>query len=205
MKKVLSVILIVILSISCKKVENKIPNFEKIDKNTEIVLSQKTVSSMKQTYSLLSIKEKEILWLEKLNAVLKNDRQQLTRNQADLIIELKQLLVTNGMELLVKNPILGEDFLDKNIKNFERNFTKKQIYILIEFPYYVKNFSIFNSDSYLAHMDEELGDDGTGSNKCDCRYDLGCPGSSYCNWNDNCIGIWECGVFGGSRCRGNCK
>ncbi|MEN9549763.1 MAG: hypothetical protein RIR12_2354 [Bacteroidota bacterium] len=99
------------------------------------------------------------------------------------------------MKTLFERPEIGEELLANNLTNWEKHFSKPQLYILIENPYYTENFSIFNNLNLLP---------SGGTTNCTCRYNISCGLLGYCDGDAKCTEIHSCGMFGGSACTGLC-
>lgn len=203
MKKALFFISLSAAILSCSK------NNKELSDLTQEVVAQKSIASMKQSYGFLSAAEKSSLWQTKLNAVLDNDNQKLTNRQREIVAEIKGMLEKYSMEDLIANSQIGENFLNQHLSEYAQHFTTKQLYLLIENPYYVKNFSIFNADAYLAVLksgDEyQLGVAAPSVSDCSCYYNISCGLiGGYCDWKAGCIQVAECGLFGTSNCKGKC-
>jgi DNA topoisomerase VI subunit B len=79
--------------VSCSK--NTVSNqsdIENFSAATKQVLSSKTLLELKQSYSLLSNDEKQILWQTKLDAVLRNNGSKLSVEQKNIINSLKNFV-----------------------------------------------------------------------------------------------------------------
>lgn len=203
------IVFTIITFLSCSKEQNSYVS-ENTDKNLFIsnnintMLQAKTIGEIKQEQQLLSPEEREKLWITKLTYILEHDT--LTDDQKNIVTQIRSFLDSVGMNSLIKNDSIGSQYLENNLKYYSAHFTNKQLYILIEIPYYCENFSIFNSDKYIEEL--ELGKYAPGTKNCSCRYDLSCwngPGD-YCNSAQiTCSEIKECGFFGTSTCKGRCN
>jgi hypothetical protein len=60
------------------------------------VIQSPTIIGMRQAYALLSIDEKETLWLEKFSTILTNDADRLSSSQLSIIKELQSFLLVNA-------------------------------------------------------------------------------------------------------------
>jgi hypothetical protein len=208
--------------VSCSK--NTVSNqsdIENFSAATKQVLSSKTLLELKQSYSLLSNDEKQILWQTKLDAVLRNNGSKLSVEQKNIINSLKNFVDKKTFEELSKDPTAGELFITKNLPYFEKHFSKPELYLLIECPYFCDNFSIEKSMDYLSVIDKkqvspELEYKATseaelepvdGGGNCTCFYSIYCQigggGGGTCN-TGGCAKIKECGLWGNSNCTGSC-
>jgi hypothetical protein len=203
MKKISGLIVAIILLISCSKEAAQNSDTELLNDNIKSVISQSTISTLKQSQSLLTSEERQNLWSVKFQSILKNDAQQLSKEQKNIVIMVKEFLEKNNIAGLLKNPYIGDDFLSTNMTYFEKNFTKQQLYMLIELPYFADNFSIFKSEEYLKNL-RIVPIDGDAAD-CECRYSISCGWGSYCIDNDKCTQVASCGIAGTSRCTGECN
>lgn len=185
------------------------------------VISKTTRNSMMQAYNLLSVSEKETLWRTKLNAVLNGKNSHLSKEQLSAVNSINSFLETNGMAGLLANPEIGEAFLQKNLPEWSRLFSEKQLFLLLLSPFYTQNFSIENPDVYLkvSPRNSELelnyqsnlpaqaaGDVAAFSALCNCYYSLGCAGSGSCeSAPGGCVAVTSCGLFGTSNCTKVCN
>ncbi len=212
MKKViknLSIILI-FLSFSCGKdqIHIETPTTE-LSTLAKEVINQKSPEVMRQSYAMLSPQEKESLWKIKYKTILSNDSKKMTSEQVKIVQLLNDFLLKHGIAGLLKNPKIGEDFLKSNISSFSKNFSREQLFMLIECAYFSNNFSVFNSKAYLEQLinnreaEEEVGGEGVVGN-CTCYYSISCGSGKTCN--SGCTrGPAECGLFGTSNCTGTCS
>ena len=180
---------------------------------TKQAISSGRLKLIKQSYSMLSTDEQQLLWNTKLNAILDNDKSKLTTDQRKIINSIKALVDKNTFAKLRKNPKDGEDFLKSNLSYFQKHFSNPQLLMLIECPYFCDNFSIFNSNIYLNTLDliEDTGDGGGGSgggglgSRCNCFWSLSCwVGFGSCI-TGGCGTVTECGLFNHSNCTGRCS
>ena len=158
---------------------------------------------MKQGQGLLSPEEREGLWQVKLNHILNNENEELTKAQRAIVVKIKNVLNTYGMRVLLNKPEIGVQFLDLNLPNFSKHFTKEQLNILLESPYLTPKMNIsaftIKSMSIIAFSTE--------GGVCSCIYDLGCPGPNNTCDNTGCSAdssIEQCGLFGTSTCKRRC-
>lgn len=180
---------------------------------TKEVVQSPTVIGMRQAYALLTIEEKESLWLQKFSTILKNDRDKLSVAQLNIVKELQSFLLTNGMSKLHKTPVIGEEFIKSRLNTFQQHFSQEQLFMLIECPYFNSKFSIFQSAATINSLQSnEKMFIGTASANlsvrpdCTCYYSISCSGSgNNCeDKKDECLKKPECGLFGTSNCTGRC-
>ncbi len=213
MKKLMFLAITVLLLISCSK-KDDLQNAALSPLATE-VLKQSDFTSMRQAYQLLAIDEKKILWVEKFKTVLKNDKQNLTKEQYGIIIFINNFLNETTFEKIKQNPEIGEKFLSENLENFQIHFSKVELYMLLQSPYFDESFSVKKSKFYADELSKteysnaiNIEPNNFAPNPCECKYDLGCPGGG-----NDCItgrgGCSEtrdgCGIFGTSSCTGRCE
>ena len=150
------------------------------------VLKQSDFTSMRQSYQFLTIGEKKELWVEKFKTVLKNDKQNLTQEQYGIIIAINNFLNQTTFEKIKQTPEIGEKFLSENIENFQKYFSKIELYMLLQCPYFDKSFSIKHARFYADKLAKTEYSDAINietnnitPNPCECKYDLGCPGNYF--------------------------
>jgi hypothetical protein len=213
MKKLILLAIVVFSIISCTKNEASLNG--NLTQLTKEVLKQNDFATMQQAYQMLTNEEKKDLWEAKLETVLKNDKQNLSRDQYNIIVSINKFLIKNTLNELIRNPKIGEQFLVDNLSFYQKHFTKVELYMLLQSPYFDENFSIKNSILYaekLANSKYNNALNGNSNlveppNNCECKYDLGCPG-----WNNTCEKdkgkcihtTTGCGIFGTSECSGRC-
>ncbi len=224
--KVILLVLVILSSslflMSCSKnASSQANDVENLSTATKQVLNSKTLLELKQSYSLLSNNERQILWATKLDAILRNSGAKLSVEQKNIINSLKNYVDKKTFEELSKDPTAGELFITKNLTYFEKHFSKPELYLLIECPYFCNDFSIEKSMDYLSVIDKkqvspeveyktssmaELEPVDGGSN-CTCYYSIYCQigggGGGTCN-SGGCTKIKECGLWGNSNCTGSC-
>jgi hypothetical protein len=187
--------------LGCKKEARS--DFDNLSELTQEVISKPTIQEMRQGQFMLSTKERDALWKTKLDFILSNKKETFTKEQRQIVIQLKSFLNTHGMEALLKNPQIGTDFMDKNLPLFNKHFNKEQLNILIESPYLNSSLTISTiNEEQIASLVETAG------GYCTCLYDMGCPGSgNFCEqtgcYTDNKEEM--CGVFGTSSCKKRCS
>lgn len=218
--KPLYILFFVMLLGSCSKDESQFIKeniaFPELSKSANEVLSMQTIGEMKKSFSLLESTDKEAIWKIKYLSILNEKNSILNKYQKDIVEKLYNFLTKNGYEKIKNNPIIGQEFLNQNIKYFEKYFSKEQLYMLIELPYYNNEFSITKSLDYLSLLrSNEMkiksfnlvpNDETLPAPDCGCYYSLSCWGlANYCETGKNgCSKISECGLFGTSNCTGMC-
>lgn len=136
--------------LSCSKNETKVtPALSPLA--TE-VLKQSDFTSMRQAYQLLSLDEKGNIWTAKLQTVLKNDKENLSKEQYDVIIFINNFLRESTFKKIRQNPEIGEKFLKENLPYFQKYFSKVELYMLLQSPYFEENFSIKQSVLYAERL-----------------------------------------------------
>jgi hypothetical protein len=187
---------------------------------TTSINASRTTSEVIQKYGLLKPAERQKLWEQKINAILKNDNQKLNNKQLEAVKELKTILATVGVEKLSKDEALNDKMLSEFRAKYQNSFTNKQFYYLVVSPYGNNAFSISNiesmklpgkgslstknvtGDTQLDIEEDPIDNIGDGLT-CTCRSDWYCLTSS-CDWGDCNITSSGCGLTGGSRCKGRC-
>lgn len=220
-----SLAIVMMFCIGCsKKSDSNITDTELLSNATKQSITSNSLVALKQSYALLSNSEKQTLWDIKWNAILKNDASKLTLEQKKIIIMIKTFVDKKTIAALMKDPIEGETFIKNNLPYFEQNFTKPQLYLIIECPYFCDNFTIDKSMDYLKQIDKTIGNpesnyitysdgdaelepiDGEGA-ACTCRYTIYCAfgggGGGTCN-TGSCGTTSSCGLAGTSHCTGRC-
>lgn len=207
--------------LSCEKSSDVKDVFHELNSLTKEVIAKPTLQEMRQGLAMLSVEEREVLWKVKLNFILSNKEEKFTPEQRKIVVQLQDFLSETGMEQLMKNPNLGNGFLDENLAYYSKHFSKEQLNILVESPYLKENLviSAFTltdmmklttpkggvSNNIITVRPNYIGKTETGS--CTCLYDMGCPGpSNYCE-NTGCTtnNSYEmCGMFGTSSCTKRC-
>lgn len=204
---------------SCSQKKEIISIFENLTPLTKEVIEKSTLEEMRQGMAMLSIEERSILWKTKLNFILSNPRERFSLEQRNIVLMLKSFLDIHGMEKLMKNSELGRNFLSKNLAYFGKHFSKEQLNILIESPYFPEDLLISKVDLKMIHglisVRNQNKEKSTSLNSlrveqgsCTCIYDLGCPGPyNYCE-NTGCVvnnNYEMCGLFGTSSCEKRCS
>jgi hypothetical protein len=212
MKKfIFFVLLIITVFMACSK-QNKYE--EKAKQKKELSPLVKEIFSIRSNSSimprafatLLSSTQRGEVWEIKLRAILTNDSSLLTTAQRNIVLELLGMITTYGMDSLINNPEIGENFLDSTkLAYYSTQFTAEQVLFLTEHPYYEENFSIFNSDDYVERIAPWLAGLGGDVTNCTCRYNISCGLiGGYCDWEVTCVKVYTCGLFGTSSCKGIC-
>ena len=215
---IISSLLCLCVLISCKKDSNlksSLSNnkLDQLSQATKDMLALNSYAGMKQAYSLLSVEEKQQLWLAKFEIIAENNNDALSSEQLKLVNTFRDALVMHGMKRLKENPKIGETIVALNKYILERNFTKEQQLLLFEHPFVTNDFSLLKSESYLSTLVSNsqktlIGQTSSlfGQSDCTCRYTISCWGSgNMCEEKkDNCREIWECGFLGNSSCTGRC-
>lgn len=206
--------------ISCYR-EKDIENvFDKLSPLTKEVLNKSTLQEMRQGMAMLSVEERAMLWETKLNFIISNPKEKFTKDQRKIITKIKTFLEVNGMKKLMENSDLGNEFLKINYKYFSQHFSKEQLNILLESPYFKTSLLISKIDinmmkrliSPKIRNTEEIINSTTAetteTGSCTCLYDMGCPGAyNYCQ-NVGCVvdnNYEMCGIFGTSSCKKRCS
>lgn len=134
----------------------------------------------------------------------------LNSNQISIINQIKNFVVSTGIESLISNPVPGEEFIQSNLNYFQNNFTPEELFLIVECPYYCDDFSIRNAKKYLDELEDlDVALEGTDT-KCSCRYTIYClthndPLHPKICQDTGCGTIAECGLMGTSHCTGNCR
>lgn len=191
------------LFVGCSKTSNSNTEIQET-KNVNSVLNQRTLSAFTTSYSLLSNKERQKLWEDKINVIYKNNNGRFTKEQLSIINSIKNMLTQYGVARLRENPEIGNKFLESNLSYFRKHFTAKQLFFLIQNPYFNSTFSILDVQSSTSNQ-ELSSDDNTATVDCACLYDIGCETTKTCDKSTNCTPKQDCGLFGTSNCTGNCK
>jgi hypothetical protein len=183
---------------------------EQLSGLTRDALNQTDFLALTQAYSLLSSGEKENLWNVKFNAILTNDKNNLTTKQYDIVKKTYDFIKEKSYKVLEENPEIGDAFLDQNLPDFEKEFDKIELYMMLESPYYCDGFTLTKVQDYANSLENNIfneGYQGTMASSCTCRYNMGCPGwTNDCNWGSGgCSQVNGCGLLGHSRCKGRCN
>jgi hypothetical protein len=190
---------------SCSKKADTVaaPVTEKLSSLSKEVLSQPSISTMKQAYRLLSSDERYALWDLKLATILKNDQNKLNNEQRSIVLEFQTYLKEGYIQKMTTDAN-ADEVIKQRMPIYEKAFSKKQLYFLMESPYFTEDFSIagIEQNSILpSYVDPE------GSN-CECRLDIYCyagSGSGGRCSEKGCKTTKDgCGFFGGSACLGKC-
>jgi hypothetical protein len=188
--------------LSCKKDKQTQNELENLSSLTKEVLQLPGLQQMKEAQSLLSYTERQQLWETKLSIILENGDADLSKEQKKIITSLRAVLSNTGFEKLLKALSIGEEFVNKNNEDLERNFTKEQLYILIESPFISQNYSLTKPG-----ITPNLVDPDGPPLSCTCLYNLGCPGfNNDCETSGaTCTRVVNCGLFSTSNCKGRCE
>jgi hypothetical protein len=200
MKKSFLAIMLLAAIFGCSK--SNVHSAPELNDNILSVTNQKSTSTMRMSQTMLTGAEKKILWTAKYDAIIKNDKNKLTEKQFEIVIKLKNFLKTYDFDNQSVFKKIGEDFANSNMKEFEKNFTPRQLFVLIELPVFNENFSIFNSEIYLDSLeDDEYGEE---AKKCNCYWSISCFPSACHTSGATCTKITACGLWGDSNCTGRC-
>jgi len=174
-------------------------------------ISGGSILSIRQSYSLLSSEEKQVLWDTKWNTIIANDKDKLSKEQKEIILEIKEFVDSKSIAGLTTDPSEGEAFVQKNMSRFLEHFTNQQLYLLLECSYFNNDFSIFNANEYLKEIDNRDKSIAITSNgfasSCTCLYSASCffeTLGNTCN-DGGCTKVAECGLAGTSNCTGTCS
>jgi hypothetical protein len=210
MKKHLFICFIGLILVACSTKDKLAPTqtnkFELLPQAIKAVVKTKNTQVMKQSYLLLNYKEQEMLWNTKWDMILEKDKQTLSIEQKNIILNIANFVNTKTIKNLFKNPQDGTNFLKDNLNYFKQHFTEEQLYLLIECPYFESDFSIFKSNNYINEFSNARGPIA-GVNNCSCYYSLSCGfiglGSSCLD--GKCQKVQGCGIVGTSNCTGTCS
>ena len=188
--------------LSCSKQQIRQGNeFEKLSSDTKDAIGLNSVKAVKQAYNMLSSEEKEELWELKLHSILNNS--DLNESQRIAVKEIIQVLEVNGMKSLNVHPEIGEKFLSSKLNEYKKLFSPEELYMLVEMPFFSKNFSLDQSKTVLMKLNESVF--ALDATNCTCLYDIGCGIGNLCmTKNNSCTQQAECGLFGSSNCKGTC-
>jgi hypothetical protein len=182
-----------------EKVTNKLPSLAKE------VLAQPSVPTMKQAYRLLTSEERYALWDMKLATILKNDNAGFTNEQRSIVLEFQDLL-RNGIIKKMAADLDADALVRHRMPIYQKAFTKKQLYFLMESPYFTDDFSVVNIEQNGALPDFVIEEEGL--KNCECRLDiycyLGTNGGGRCSEKGCKKTSGGCGFLGGSECLGKC-
>lgn len=170
-----------------------------------------TLEKLKQSVILLSDIDRKVLWGIKLKTILAKD--QLTKDQRIIVNKIKLFLDNTNFEKLRNDIKTSDEFLANNLSYFQKHFNPYQIYMLIECPYFCRDFSIFKSQDYLEsleiknHFPSEEG--APAEPNCTCYYSVYCLTTPHETGTScitgSCAKAEGCGMFGGANCTGKCK
>lgn len=212
---IVSAVAILITLASCSKVKFEQSEYDDLGPDILNVVESKSVSSMKEAYLLLPNSEKELLWRTKLRHIEKNSDGLLDPESIKIIQGMLALISRHGMNNLFRQPELGQAFVIENLNMLEKKFSKDQLFLLIELPYYSRDFSLVHATEILNGLNWSTGIEDKKAirsmdaelPKCKCIYDIACPGyGNNCDTNAQCsITTDGCGIFGTSQCKGLCE
>ncbi|WKD86037.1 hypothetical protein KCTC32516_01388 [Polaribacter huanghezhanensis] len=143
-------------------------------------------SSQKLAYSLLTENEKHILWNQKLNFILKNEKAALNNDQTAFVKELINEL----------NPsFFKKDLKENNIENYYKLLKQeekaKTLFSDESLRNYFSNINLTNANDITAKniiikdiTNKAIVDEG--EYYCDCSRE-----SDWCPWGSNCF-VWFC-------------
>jgi hypothetical protein len=217
-KIIVSIFVLPILIISsCSKTNSINQDFDytsNLSEATKQSISSGTITGIKQSYGLLINDEKQMLWDTKWNAILRNDKDKLTKEQTNIITMIKGFVGNKTIAALMKDPSDGEKFIKNNLAYFEKHFTTTQLYLLIECSYFCNDFSIFKAENYIISIDEryivnDITPTYVAGGKCTCYYSIYCSvgggGGGSCDTEATCTKNANCGLTGTSNCTGKCS
>lgn len=200
---------ILLLLLACKKeINSPIDNLSPLTKE---VLAKTSLLELKQGQSLLSYEEREILWKTKLDFILSNKNENFTSDQRKIVVMLKEFLDKTGIKKMAQTHSISAEFMNSYLPYFEKHFSKEQLNILIESPYFKQNMLI----STFTEKDMQALESPTSQTMrvaavahCTCNYDLGCSGAG----NDCAVkgcttdsDLESCGLFGMEDCKKRCE
>jgi hypothetical protein len=105
------------------------------------VLGQPTIGAMQQAYNKLTDADKYSLWKQKYATILQNDKDRLTAEQQNIVLEFKNHLTSGIIQKMKTDPKIA-DTIEKRMLTFEKSFSPKQLFFLSECPYFTDTFSI---------------------------------------------------------------
>lgn len=206
-------ILCVLFCSACRKNRTRSESTNLSPVAKEVVQSP-TIIGMRQAYALLSVNEKETLWLEKFSTILRNDEGKLSSSQLSIVKEIQSFLVDNGMKKIQQNPGIGELFIRNRLDAYRQHFSEVELFMLIECPYFNSAFSVSDSKNVIVALNNNIKKNlhpSIAANEiappdCTCYYSISCSGSgnSCEGGKDKCVKVTECGLFGSSNCTGRC-
>lgn len=214
----LSLLLLQSCSKNVSSPQNENPDRSELTHETQMALLAPNLTSLKQSVSLLTPEERQNLWILRWNTMLKNDAAQLSVEQKNIILSMRDFLIRNPVSALIKNPAAGEQFIKSQLQRFEKHFTNAQLYMLIECPYFTPNISIFKSLDYLNAIDHPYTTASTNategsyyteiskSPQCECIYSIYCSiAERKVCVTGGCTKKYGCGLVGTSNCTGLCS
>ena len=204
MKTLLSIIFACVLTsiFSCQKPLTENEPFHRLSLSTQQAMNGNSVEEIKQRYELLTSDEKQILWETKWSSIIENDGGYLLPEQIKIIIQIRDFCRMNTVDKLLRHPEIGNNFLNTNLKHFEKNFSNQQLFFLLEFPFFCKNFSILKTNQYINRLPSLERPNGN----CTCYYSISCYLDNYTVCIDGeCNRVTGCGLLGSSNCSGTCN
>lgn len=200
---------LLMIVLACKK--EKTDPIEALSPLTKEVLAKTSLLELKQGQSLLSYEEREILWKTKLDFILSNENENFTSDQRKIVVMLKEFLNKTGIKKMAQNHSISAEFMNSYLPYFEKHFSKEQLNILIESPYFKQNMLISNftekdMQALESPISQTMGVAAVAH--CTCNYDLGCSGAG----NDCAVkgcttdsDLESCGLFGMEDCKKRCE
>ena len=190
----------IVILYSCQKSKIEKDPVETLSTPTQLALLANSVEEVKQGYALLNFEEKQTLWETKWNTILEHDATQMTDEQQKIVSRIRDFALLITVKGLYDNPKIGKDFLEKNLHYFQKYFSQRQLFLLLEYPYFCKKFSIFNADEYLPEISARQ------NGNCTCYYSISCYlGQLNVCIDGECNRVTGCGLLGSSNCSGTCQ
>jgi hypothetical protein len=208
--KIIVFILSCAFFVACQK-NSPVPASSNLPEAVLKAIGSPTILSLRQSYALLTVSEKQSLWQTKLDAILVNDADKLTCDQRKIVQSFRNLAEKNSFSHLIKDGSTGENFVNTNMSYFKKHFSSEQLYFLFECCYYRQGFSIFKTAEYLSALTETSYNTPPEGTVCTCYYSVYCettphqPGNSCISKNNPCQKVKECGLFSTSNCTGTCQ
>jgi len=190
----------IVIICSCQKNKLDKDPLETLSKPTQLALLGHSVEEVKQGYALLNFEEKQALWETKWNTILEYDAAKMTIEQQKIVSSIRDFSLRITVKGFYDNPKIGKDFLEKNLTYFQKYFSQRQLFLLLEYPYFCKKFSIFNADEYLPEISARQ------NGNCTCYYSVSCYLDDWTVCVDGeCDRVTGCGLLGSSNCSGKCR
>lgn len=206
LRVLLPIIIVLSFVVACQKEKGIIDETATLTHATRQAINAGSLTAIKQSYSLLTNEEKQTLWDTKWNTILKNDANKLTSEQLKIVVMIKTFVDSITIERLYKNPTPGEIFIKGNLSYFEEHFSKAQLYLLIECPYFYNDFSL--QSIVLPQPIDPREEGGNSGSLCTCYYSIYCQtvgGGGTCQSGGCITGSPNCGLTGTSNCVGLCR